>query len=197
MRYIALMCMTVAIAMPCYPRAGSSRLAVRLVDLMNYEQQFYEYKQQCIVAGTTIPVDRVLGVTETSEALVRPGTKYWPRVIAAYQSYYDELCSRPTKDEFLAALASAYADQLSDEDLASAIEFHSSTLGRRLVASHQVAAKSVYSEWARVTSANAPAALERFHRQLEAIGHEATEQCRHSEPNAPGTITRGCGKPTQ
>ena len=190
-RHIAIISVALAILQSGELLAGTPEMAGRFVDLMNYELQFQEYKKQCLAAMQSTPVETVMGLAATSDAAVRPGTKYWPKVIAAYQTYYDEMCSRPSKNEFLGALASAYATNLSDDDLASVIEFHSTEVGKRLISSHQAAAKAVYLEWTRVNFANAPEALGKFYRQLDAIYDETrVDRCRSTASSRETTAGR-------
>jgi hypothetical protein len=173
--------------------AGSLSKAKELVLLFQYEEQHREYAAQCLASTKAFRPDKLLDVGP--DDLVRPDTKYWPKVLAAYEEYFSEMCAHPTKDEFLDALAAAYSDVLSDSEMVEIIGFYTQPIGRRLIAANQVAVKRVYAEWTRLNSASAPAASEHFYERVRAINDEARrELCRSNSSLERTGKESGCGK---
>ena len=160
--------------------AGTLAKARELVGLFQYEDQHREYAAQCLASTKTMRPEKLLNVGP--DDIVRPDTKYWSKVIAAYEQYFAEMCARPTKDEFLGALSAAYAAALTDDEIAEIIGFYSRPVGARLIAANQAAVKKVYVEWTRLNSASAPVASEKFYERIRAINDEARrEMCRSNK----------------
>ena len=133
--------------------ASTLAKAKELVGLFQYEDQHREYAAQCLASTKTMRPENLLNVGPGD--IVRPDTKYWPKVLAAYEQYFAEMCARPTKDEFLGALSTAYADALTDDEIAEIIGFYSRPVGARLIAANQAAVKKVYAEWTRLNTVRA------------------------------------------
>lgn len=87
--------------------------------------------------------------------------------------YFEEMCARPTEQEFLSALARSYAAQLSTEDFKASIAFYSSPVGTRLIAAHRKAAGNFYSEWTRINSTEMPRAEANYSRRIRDVAKRA------------------------
>jgi hypothetical protein len=149
-------------------------LAEEFVRLLRYADQYTAYHRACLKTGAAVTPESLVKENPNRFEGVRPGMKHWPDVVNAYDKYYEEMCARPTEQEFLSALAKAYAAQLSAADLKASIKFYSSPVGERLIAAHRAAAGNVYSEWSRINSAEMPRASADFDRRLRDIARKAS-----------------------
>jgi hypothetical protein len=149
-------------------------LAEEFVRLLRYSDQYMAYRRACVTTGAAVTPESLVKENPNRFEGVRPGMKHWPDVVDAYNKYYEEMCARPTEQEFLSALAKAYAAQLSVADLKASIKFYSSPVGGRLIAAHRVAAGNVYSEWSRINSAEMPRANADFDRRIRDVVRKAS-----------------------
>jgi hypothetical protein len=164
------------LALPVGAADTSADLAGKFVQLLRYSDQYREYQRACVTSTSTIKPESYLVDNPKKFGGIRPGTKYWPDVLAAYETYYKGMCSRPTEKEFMSALAEAYSQNLSQSDLEKAIAFYSSPTGKRLVAAHKIAASNVYAEWGRLNAQHAPTANAQFERRIEELSRQAARR---------------------
>jgi len=158
--------------------AASTELAKRYVNLMKYEDQYQEYRNNCLGMYQTVPVDKQFEETPERQNVIGPGTKYWPEVLEAYAKYTNEMCARPTLQEFLGAMADGYASLLTDQEMKDALNFYTSQSGRKLIEAHKKASKNVYQAWTRINGSYIPIATQRLHRAIEALYQRAHQEHR-------------------
>lgn len=151
-------------------------LSKEFVALMRYSEQYVEYHRQCLASAKSVSPDVLARQNPDRFYGIRPGSAIWPEVIKAYDRYYEKACARPTQDEFLAAMASAYAAELSLMDLRSAIEFYSSSIGQRLIGAHMSAARNVYQEWHRLNAKQIPVADREFDRRMSELSKQSRKK---------------------
>jgi hypothetical protein len=171
--YVVCCCL---LSLPVSAADTSEDLAAKFVQLLRYSDQYHEYQRTCVASTSTIKPESYLVENPNKFGGIRPGTKYWPEVLAAYEKYYKEMCSRPTENEFMSALAAAYAQNLSQSELKKAISFYSSPTGKRLVTAHKIAASNVYAEWGRLNAEHAPTANLQFERRIEELAKQAAKR---------------------
>ncbi len=151
-------------------------LARQFVTLMRYSEQHVEYQNQCIAAAKRVSPESLTRQDPDRFYGIRPGSKFWPEVIKAYELYYQQACERPTQSEFLDAMARAYEAELSPQELGEAIRFYSTAAGQRLIAAHKIAARNVYQEWGRLNAKQIPIADGNFNRRLNELATKAAEK---------------------
>lgn len=146
-------------------------LARRFVELLRYGNQFDEHHYKCLASARKMPPESLLEAEPNKFYGIRPGSKYWPKVVEAYNQYYLTLCSKPSKDELLNALAATYRDRLSDKQLINAIEFYSSDAGTELISAHKFAASRIAQLIYEAQVDLAPKAVADLDRRLQAIAN--------------------------
>jgi hypothetical protein len=178
--------------------AGSMPLALQLVRLLKYDQQHQEYQRQCLAGAKSTSAEKFLNIDPVSPGLVRPGTKYWLKVVAAYDEYFRQACARPRKEEFMAAVASGYAKALTDDELRRIIRFYATPLGARMVAANKEAADRIYAAWSTANSTTAVEATQAFYAKVRAIQDEAEgDRCRANQAAGQPVDPMGCGPETK
>jgi hypothetical protein len=155
---------------------SSAELANRYVVLMRYPDQYTEYHRQCLAAAKSVTPESLVKQNPDYFAGIQPGDSRWPEVVKAYSLYYEEGCQHPTQKEFLSTMASAYASQLSPDDLQEAIRYYSSPLGQRLIAAHKVAVQYVYEELNRLNSQQLPIAIRNLNDRVIEISNQGRGQ---------------------
>lgn len=143
---------------------------------MDYAAQHAEAHRQCLSTNAAVPPEKLLNISADSSDPVRPGTRHWPKVIAAYDEYWKAVCERPTREEYLAVIAASYAKAMSDADLKESLRFLATPAGTRLVAAGSAVVRDVYQEWQRLNAASLPAAIAALNLRLEAIGMDAARE---------------------
>jgi hypothetical protein len=151
-------------------------LADRFVRLLRYDEQYHDYQKQCLSTAAAVTPEELLRQSPDRFFGIKPGSKYWPEIVAAYETFYQEACARPTEQEFLDALAEAYAEQLSLEQMREALTFYSGDTGQRLVGAHKEATRNVYVAWKRYNAEQIPRASASFDRRLREIGEKALSE---------------------
>jgi hypothetical protein len=146
--------------------------ARKFVELVRYGDQFEGITKECIANGINIAPESLLQAEPDKFYGIRPGSSLWPQVVEAYRDYYKRLCSRPTRDEFLDALATAYRQRMTTDELDQAIAFYSTDLGQRLIAANALASKAASELYGRANAKHAADALADFDRSLQAIAGE-------------------------
>jgi hypothetical protein len=146
--------------------------ARKFVEILRYGDQYEEITRECIANGVNITPESLLQAEPDKFYGIRPGSRLWPQVVEAYRDYYKRLCSRPTRDEFLNALASTYRQRMTPEELDQAIAFYSTDVGQRLVAANTLASKAAVELYGRANANHTAEALAEFDRRLQAISGE-------------------------
>lgn len=150
----------------------SMSLARKFVELLRYDEQYDGIHNQCIRSAIDIPPEKLLVDDPDRFFGIRPGSKCWEKVIEAYQAYWEAICNRPTKAEFLNSLAAEYGSRLSVPQLETAMSFYSSDIGQRLVTAHKAAAAEAQTVFAKAYAEQTPIALIEFNRRLRTIAEE-------------------------
>lgn len=144
-------------------------LANKFVGILQYEAQFVKYREQCTATYRTVSPEILVSRNPDYFLGIRPGHKKWPAVATAYEAYFQEACSRPSKREFLDALANSYAKTLSSQQLRTAIKFYSSATGRVLISSHAQAQDALYKTWTAVNTQHLADTTAKFQRQIASL----------------------------
>ncbi len=115
-------------------------LAEHFVTLLQYDRQFEAFNERCVHdQGSFTPESLVARNPNYFDGLT-PKSAQWPDVVAAYSEFRQQVCSRPTKTEYLQALSSSYAKAMTAKQLQESIKFYSSATGQALVEANQLAA---------------------------------------------------------
>jgi hypothetical protein len=167
---------TIAITLACilsWPitcRAGDiNALAHQFVELLRYDEQFNNNRISCLENSKAVSPEALVAKDPDIYYGLRPNSPRWPAVLQAYSQYWETICSRPTKSEFLASLAAVYAKEMSVGQLKSAIQFYSSPVGQKLIATHRGAAAQVNSLFSQAYAEQVPQAAAEYNRRLKAI----------------------------
>ncbi|HVY06157.1 MAG TPA: DUF2059 domain-containing protein [Burkholderiales bacterium] len=152
---------------------ASRGLAKQFVALMRYADHYQEYHLQCLASAKSLSPDMLVRQSPDRFFGIQPGSPLWPDVVKAYDQYYDEVCARPTQDEFLDAVSAAYAAELSAQEMQDAIKFYSSPLGQRLLAANKTATRNVYRAWHRINEKQIPIADGNFNRRMAELSAKA------------------------
>jgi hypothetical protein len=139
-------------------------LARRLVEVLRYETQFAMFAETCKTDGGS--PEAIVTKSPNFFGGIRPGDRRWNAVRAAYQTYMNEACARPTQQEFLGAISKTYAESLNDEQLKSAISFYETPVGRAVSKANIAAVHAVYDELARTRDEDLPASTVRFQAEV-------------------------------
>jgi len=141
-------------------------LAKKFVSLMRYDDQFASYRAQCAATYKAISPESLVAQNPDYFGGIRPGHSKWRRVVAAYESYYEEACSRPSKEEFVAVLASSYASSLTARELRSALQFYATPTGKALVSAHAKATSALYGAWTNINREHLVEVSARFQSEI-------------------------------
>jgi uncharacterized protein DUF2059 len=156
-----------------YAEDSTRELSKQFVTLMRYSDQYLEYHGQCLAATKSVTPEAMARQNPDRFYGIQPGSKLWSEVVKAYDLYYEQVCERPTQEEFLDALAHAYAVELSPIDLRSAISFYSTPTGQRMITAHRAAARNVFQEQNRLNTQQIPIALDNFNRRMIELSAKA------------------------
>jgi len=149
-------------------------LADNFVILMHYEKQYEEMVNQCKANAKTVP-ETIVEAEPNRFYGVKPGSKCWPQVIEAFNQYYAHVCSHPSKEQFLGALARTYRARLSESQLQQAIKFYSSEIGGELISAHRIASADLLKMVADAQTESLPEAMTELDSRLQLLG-EAEHQ---------------------
>jgi len=144
----------------------SEALAARFVHLLRYEEQFAKYREQCVATYRTVAPEALVAKNPEFFGGIRPGHNKWQALTSAYEAYFQEACSRPSKSEFLRVISNSYATALSVKQLEASIAFYSSSTGHALVTAHKQASGSVYEAWTTINGKHLAEATARFQREV-------------------------------
>lgn len=149
--------------------AKSDALARKFVELLRYDEQFSNNHASCLATSKTVSPELLIEKDPNGYYGLQPNSPLWSEVLRAYGQYWEAICSRPTKSEFLGSLASVYAKRLSTQQLKSAIQFYSSPVGQELITAHKGAAAQVNTLFSKAYAEQVPEAAAEYRRRLKAI----------------------------
>ncbi|MGH8686222.1 MAG: DUF2059 domain-containing protein [Burkholderiales bacterium] len=161
---LILLAALIAVVAPPLRADDVPDLATHLVTLLGYEEDYARFRDACVAARASIAPESLVSVHPEYFGGITPGTPKWPAVSKAYRDYVIDSCSRPTREEFLGALAEYYSHVLTEPQLRVAIAFYATPTGKALVAAREPSAEAVRDAWTGANSlhlAEATATLER------------------------------------
>ena len=161
---VLLLAALALLAAPAVRADDVIELAQHFVEVLGYDKEFARFREACVASRSAVSPESMVEAHPQYFGGIRPGTPKWPAVANAYRDYVVDSCSRPTRDEFLGALAEYYSHVLTEPQLRAAIAFYASPAGTALVASREPSAEAVRDAWTGTNSlhlAEATAALER------------------------------------
>lgn len=164
MRRLALLIVFLILSPRALAQDDVQVLAGRFIEALGFDDEFTRFRDDCVRQRGAATAEALVAAKPEYFGGIRPGSRKWPAVVKTYQAYVVEACSRPTRDEFKAALASFYAQALTAPELRQAIAFYGSAAGKTLVAANRRAAEAVRDAWSAPNSlhlAEATAELER------------------------------------
>lgn len=141
----------VARAAPATPQ--TRELAVRLADLLLVDEQVARMRQQCLRAQEAMSPSVLVEKNPDYFGGLRPGHVKWGRLVAAYKLYVQQVCARPTREEYRDLIVQSYAASLTPEQLRSATQFFGTPSGKALATAFNQSALQMTEE---MTSAIAP-----------------------------------------
>lgn len=150
--YISLLFVFLLCSAPAIAAESPQVLAEKFVVLLRYDEQFAKFHEQCLAQQRSVAPEALVAQTPEYFGGVRPGHPKWDAVKVAFGMYFEQICSRPTRREFLQALSSAYAHALTTEQLQESLRFYSSKTGSSLIRAHRQATGAVYEAWAETNS---------------------------------------------
>lgn len=149
--------------------ADTERLVRQFVELQQFERQYEDIYSKCLAGAKAAPPESFLVAEPDKFYGIRPGSKCWPKVVEAYETFNISICSTPTKQEFLDALARSYAAKLTPAQLRKAIAFYSTDAGRKLIAAHTAASEDMAELFSMARAHQAPKSIADLDRKLQAI----------------------------
>ena len=146
-------------------------LARQLVRLLGYETQMEMYRRQCLDTAILSPESLLKENPENTDRFggATPASRHWPKVLTAYQEYLQEICARPTVSEVVDTTAQTYAAELTPSELKAAVEFYSTTSGKRLGRIHVNVYATILDLMSRAHVETVPLAERHFDRKIQAI----------------------------
>ena len=153
-------------------RKDSAELAQDLVRLLRYERQMETYRKDCENSARTVSPESLVKANPNQLGGSTPASRNWPKIVAAYEQYYREICARPTMNEFLTAMSQQYSADVSVPDLEAAIAFYSTPSGQRLTDAHRNTSALISAMVARSYAVEVPKAVANLNRRIEEIAAE-------------------------
>ena len=144
-------------------------LAGRLVELLHYDEQFAGYRRQCLQSQEEMSPEVLVAKSPDYFGGLRPGQPQWARVMAAYKVYAQQVCSRPTREEWREVMLAAYASSMTVPQLKSAIQYFSSPAGQALASTSLRVSEAVTTTVSSITAAHVAKATAQYQGELSRI----------------------------
>jgi len=120
------------------PAAEDARaLAGQLTVLLRNEEQLAGYRDQCLRSQDAMSPEVLVAKSPDYFGGLRPGHERWRRVMAAYKLYAQQVCARPTREEWRELMISSYASAMSVAQLKGAIQYFSTPAGQAMAQAFQ------------------------------------------------------------
>ena len=100
---------------------------------------------------------------------ISPQSAYWPEIEAIYADYRNGMCTYLTVEGFLAYYAGVLSERNTEEDLRAALQFYSSTAGRRFQDSIVVASVAFQEYAGDAMKKSAAEANEKYQVAIRAV----------------------------
>lgn len=156
-------------AAPALAQDDTVALAATFVERLGYQEEFVRFRDQCARQHGAIAPEALAAQNPDRFGDIRPGTRKWPSVVKAYETYVVEACSRPTQEEFLVELAQFYAQVLTAPQLRAAIAFYSSATGKALAAARLQAEEAEREAWLAGNSLHQAEVTAEFERRIAGL----------------------------
>lgn len=168
-RTIALSLAVLCSSQAAVAATAAAELAEQFVVLLRYDELYTKYQEQCIATQRSVSPESLVERNPNYFGGLRPGHAKWPAIIEAYGKYFQLACARPTREEFVQSLSTAYAKTLSPKQLREAIAFYTTGTGSALVVAHRQATEAVYETWTTINSRYLADLNAKFQREVASL----------------------------
>ncbi len=118
-----------AYASDCPQSDSRCKKASQLVAILGYDEAIRAFQDSCIEQSKAFSPDVMAKSDKTLFYGVTPESPKWPKVLRAYEDYRAEYCGDAIRPVLLDAYRDAWAKNLDDQELSSAITYMRSPEG--------------------------------------------------------------------
>jgi hypothetical protein len=137
-----------------------------LLGLVHFDAQLDETLKQCQTMAQRITPESMYQANPNQFGGITPESRFWPSVVNAFQEFYYTTCSYMDREAFTTAAAESYAKALTKQEMAEAMTFYASPVGKKL-ADAQIAANAAFQQEAATRlSAAYKVAYDEFAKKL-------------------------------
>jgi hypothetical protein len=114
----------------CADSDGRCKKTSQLVKVLGYEESVKAFQDSCLEQSKTFSPDVLVRKDPKLFWDITPDSPKWPKVVKAYEAYKLDYCGDAMTPLLLDAYREAWAKNLTDEDLDSALAYLRSPRGR-------------------------------------------------------------------
>jgi hypothetical protein len=144
-------------------------LAARLVEKLGYLNQYENSIKECLKSSQTASVKDILKSDSNHFPGITPQSKYWPELKAILSEYRSSSCSYTTAQQFVRQMEEGYANRLSVKELQAALDYYSSTSGRKMVETNIAVSLDMQRKALHDMESTSAAASEVYAKRISAL----------------------------
>lgn len=146
--------------------------ASQLVAILGYEEAIKAFQDSCVDQSKAFSPDVIAKSDKTLFYGVTPESPKWAKVLGAYEDYRAEYCGDAIRPLLLDAYRDAWARNLTDQELSSAIAYMRSPEGRSFARALPNIYKAVIHQALPAFNEMGRQAYLRYAKHLRAIADE-------------------------
>jgi hypothetical protein len=157
--------------------AQRSKLAEQLVEIFGIQSTYDEAASRCMKATSALEEGLLALAANHPDRFegIASNTVYWPEVRTIYADYMNATCSAVSGTKLRPLFVQAYAEEMTQEQLSTAITFCSSPAGREMIVRNRIVTLKITAAAAEAADAAANRATPVFLQSMAVLQAKAKQ----------------------
>ena len=170
---VVVFCIFAVVVVPGVAVSGTSTYAEkmkRLAEVEKVSESMTDYKNACLEKVKQFDPNQLVISQPDMFAGVRPNSKHWPKVVAAFKDYVNTSCNFISEKDYLAEYVRTYSPLLDEKSLDAILKFYATPQGKAYLKASHAGQFKLQSYLVKKQTDKTKAAMDVYANKLKEIG---------------------------
>lgn len=142
----------------------------KLAELEGIVEVFNSSKTACLKGTSAYNPEKLVVTNPDMFAGIRPGSKYWPKVVTAFRTYNDTSCNCVSDKEYLNEYVNIYGKLYNESTLDSILSFYNTPAGKAYLKSAKTGASQLQTFYVQKSTEKTKQAMTIYTDTIRELG---------------------------